>query len=359
MKKLLFSFLIISINISIFSFGAKEVQVNAKDKIVAALILDSPGLGDDSINDSCYMGLQQAADEGLITLRVKTSGGLDDSVDILTGFVEDQVNIIYAIGDNNRQLLIDASKLYKNTIFIGVDIYFSETEIRENLYGITFREQDGGYLAGLVAGNLTYKYNKRHQFFNEINRVGIILGKNSSAIKSYELGFYAGVKNSNPPCEIISININDLQNPEKGFDAVSELKQKGVDIIFTIAGDSNSGVFSAAEESGILVIAANKDHSSKSDVVLTSVVKKISVSTYLITKSYIEGLYETGINVIYGLNEGAISLAPYYKFDKYIPKDLGNLIKTMSQKLIKGSEVIPQSINDIVFDPEKIPVIEE
>lgn len=359
MKKLLLSFFIISINISVFSFGQKEVQVNANEKIIAALILDSPGIGDDSVNDSCYMGLQQAADEGLITLRVKTSSDMDDSIDILTGFVEEHVNIIYAIGDNNRQLLIDAAKLYKNTTFIGVDIYFNEKEISENLFSITFREQDGGYLAGLVAGNLTYKYHNRHHFFNEINRVGIILGKNSSAIKSYELGFYAGVKNSNPPCEIISININDLDSPEKGSGAVLELKQKGVDIIFTIAGNSNSGVFSAAEENGILVIAANKDQSGKSNVILTSVVKKISVSTYLMTKNYVQGLYESGISLTYGLNEGAISLAPYYKFDKYIPKDLRVLIKKMSGKLIKGSEVIPESISDIVFDQEDLPVIEE
>lgn len=361
MQKLIFFLTLIFLSVSVFSLGRKEAPIDAKNKIIVGLIVDQPGLGigEASIYDSCYSGLQKAVNEGLITLRVMTSHNIEESNKIISNFVQDNVNLIFAIGDINKDLLIDAAILYNETVFVGVDILFSSPEIKDNLYGITFKEQDGGYLAGLFAGSLTYKYSNRHENLNETNRVGVILGKNTPEIKRYELGFYAGVKKVNPPCEIISVNINDLNSPEKGSNALIELKQKGVDIVFSIADESNIGVFETAEEENVFIIGANKDLSSISSAILTSVIKRISVSTYLMTKSYAQGLLTQGTNVTYGLTEGTISLAPYYKYDKYIPKDLNKLIRKMTKTLIKKPSIIAPSISEIIFDPEKLPSIEE
>ncbi len=358
-KKVLLSLVFILISQLIFSFGSKEVLVDAKEKTVVGLLLNAPGIGDDSINDSCYLGLQKAANEGLITLRVKTSKDLEHSADIINNFVSQGVDLIYAIGESNKVLLLDAAVLYTDTVFIGIDILFEDSGLKPNLFGINFREQDGGYLAGLVAGSLTYKYYKKHNYFNEINTLGVIIGKDSPEIKRYEVGFYAGVKKINPPCEIITININDLNDPEKAAEALKELKTKGVDIVFTVAGESDLGVFRAAEESMVLIIGANRDLSSYSENILTSVEKKLSISTYLMTKNYINGIFTTGVNTVYGLNEGAISLAPYYKYDMFIPKDLQIIIEKNTAKLLKGSEVIPDTISEIIFDPLDIPEIAE
>lgn len=358
MKKNLVISLLLFTSLSSFAFGTKEVVVNAEDKLIAGLILNPPGIGDESINDDCYKGLKQAADEGLFTLRVKTSPTVGKSADILTEFATEGVDIIYSIGDSNKKILLEASRIYKDIIFIGVDINFSDSDLSDNLYGTSFKEQDGGYLAGLLAGSLTYSYNNRHEYLNDINRVGVVLGKNLPDLKRYELGFYAGVKKVNPACEVISIDINDLSNPVKGVRAVNDLKDKGVDIIFSLAGDSEKGVFKAAEENNIFVIGANKDLSGSSKNILTSVVKNMSVPTYQITRNYLNGLYESGTNIVYGLDEGAISLAPFYNLDKYIPKDLRVVIKDMSKKLGKGSEKIPEDISLIEFNPLKVPDIE-
>ncbi len=359
MKKLLYSTLFLLITTSLFSFGINEEQINATEKIVVGLILNNPGLADNSSNDDCYNGLVQAADEGLITIRTKTATDIDHSIEIINEFVEDKVHMIFAIGDVNRKLLLDASKIYPKTIFVGVDILFKTNELKANVFGITFKEQDGGYLAGLLAGSMSYRFNKKHESLNEINKVGIILGKNNPDIKRYEVGFYAGVKNINPACEVISVNINDLDNPEKANKALKGLKQKGVDVVFSVAGNSDIGVFEAAKELNVLVIAANKDKNEVSDIILTSVVKKISVSTYLMTKQYLEGMFETGQNNVYGLNEGAISLAPYYNYDRYIPKEVRTLIKKQTLKLSKGSIEIPNTIPEIIFDVTDIPEIAE
>ncbi|OQY40740.1 MAG: hypothetical protein B6229_01010 [Spirochaetaceae bacterium 4572_7] len=301
--KLLLLFTIIVLNTQLFAKKQNEVIIDAKEKIVVGLILDSTGLGDRAENDSCYSGLQQAVEDGYVTLRVKIATDDASFYSIAEEFVSNRVNLIYTINSSKKKFLMDVSTKYPKTTFVGIDVLFKESELRNNLYGVTFKEQDGGYLAGVVAGNMTYKYFNRNDNLNEINRVGVILGENNSSIKRYELGFFAGVKSVNQACEIISININNLDNPEKGAKALKDLSAKGVDIVFSVADKSDSGVFSSAEELGVLVIAANRDLNQVSSNILTSVVKKLSVSTYLMTRDYISGTISTGGNIRYGLNE--------------------------------------------------------
>lgn len=357
-KKILFIVLLFTTSF-IYSFGNKEDLIDAQQNIVAGLILDSSGLGDQSVNDSCYLGLQKASEEGLITLRVRNVSDEFKFDNIIEDFISQGVSIIYTIGDNNKKIFIKAAANNPDIKFIGIDTLFSSSELKPNLYGITYKEQHGGYLAGIVAGSMTYRFFSRHEYLNKANKVGIIMGKATPSIKRYELGFFAGVKSVNQSCDIVSVNINSMSNEEKGYNAVKDLKKKGVDIVFSVAGDSDKGVFKAAEEESLFVIGSNKDMNSQSENVLTSVVKELSVSIYLITKEIITNEYDSGQNVTHGLEEGAISLANYYKYDRIISKELRNIIKDNTDKLSKGADIIPESINDVVFDSENTPELEE
>lgn len=359
MYKSIITIVLLGISSTIFSLGINESVVDAKEKVVVGLVLDSNGLGDQDSNDNCYLGLERASEEGIITLRVKKTDELLDYKNQIDNFVSEGVNLIYLIGEENKKTIIDAANKYKKTIFIGVDMVLTKSEIKPNLYGINFKEQEGGYLAGLVAGSMTYKYSKRHSNFNAKNRVGIILGNKSSPNRRFEVGYYAGVKAVNPSCDIVSININSLNDPKKGADAVLKLKEKGVDIVFSVAGNSDYGVFDQALKSNLFVIGANRDLANSSDSVFTSVVKKLYISTYLLTKDIVEKEIETGTNVSFGLNNGAIDLAPYYKYDRYIAKDLRDLISDNMKKLSNKPDFIPETIGEIVYDSQAVPEFEE
>ncbi len=340
------------------SLGNKELVIDASQKLVVGLVLDSPGLANNQTNISCYDGLQRAVDEGLVTLRTKTSKDKTETVRLISEFVREGVDLIYAIGETNKDILINASDSFNDVSFVGIDVEFSEAELKDNLIGVTFKEKDGGFLAGLVAGSLTYTYYKRHPFLNDLNKVGVIRGKNDPDLIRYETGFFAGVKKINQSCEIISINLNSLSDQEKGYNALFDLKKKGVDVVFSLAGDAETGIINAAKECDVLIITTNRMRNEVDSVVLTGVSKNISVSAYLITKSFVENRNTSGANHVYGLKEGAISLSPYYSFDKYIPKSLNELVNKMISRLINGSEKIPDSIDDVKFDPEKSPIIE-
>lgn len=359
MKKICFLSLVMIISLDIYSFSKNEVTVDAKSKVIVGLILNETGLGDQLVNDSCYLGLEKAANEGLITLRTLSITSDKNFNFIVDLFKNTGVDYIYTIGDEHKKKLLEEAKKNPEIMFVGVDILFKPNELKPNISGITFQEQEGGYLAGLLAGNMTYKYHKRYELLNNTNKVGVILGKSTPSNKRYELGFYAGVKEVNPPCEIITIDINDLNNPDKGKKAVEQMKKKGIDIIFTVAGLSETGVFEAAKEQGILVIGSNKDRSLESEMVLTSVVKELSVSSYLMTKKLLSGEFTGGDNIKYGICEKALYLSSYYLYDKYIPREVKVYIRKSCDKLSGNSDIIPASISEIEFDSEDIPEIVE
>lgn len=352
-------FLIILLCNNLFSFGSKEVPVDVKSKISVGLILDSTGLGDQMGNDSSYLGLERAAQEGLITLRTLNLSDETDFTTLVEDFKKYGVNFIYAIGEDNKANLISEAKKNPTIQFIGIDILFKDSELKPNLSGITFKEQEGGYLAGLLAGSMTYKYHKRYPTLNKTNKVGVIIGKSTPSTKRYELGFFAGVKEVNPPCEVITVNINDLNSPEKGAKAVKDLKKKGVDIIFSVAGESEEGIFQEAKEQNILVIGSNKDRFHESDIVLTSVMKELSVSSYLLTKNLITGEIEGGANTYFGVCEKALYLSSFYTYDKFIPREIKVLIRKSCDKLSSNSDMLPATKAEVEFNIEDVPEIEE
>lgn len=358
MLKIFYICFVMILPISLYAFGAKETHIELTDNIVAGLILDESGLGDDSVNDECTEGLNRAVYEGLVTLRIRSITEKSSVETLFSEYKSGGVDYIYLIGDHFRSDLVSLAKSNSDEYFIGLDMPLTTEIMPENSVVVNFREADGGYLAGVIAGSLTYRYHKKHEALNDVNRLGVILGANNPEMKRYELGFYSGVKEVNAPCEIITININST-DPEKAYDAAMELKEKGVDIIFSIAGEADKGVFRGAEESNLFVIGSHRDLNAESDMVLTSVVKNISEATYLITKELITSELFEGSSRTYGLNEAAITLAPFYKYDSFIPSELSGLIRAYTNKLVKNSEMIPDSIDLIEFDPEKVPEIVE
>ncbi|MFP3340345.1 BMP family ABC transporter substrate-binding protein, partial [Micrococcus sp. SIMBA_131] len=71
-------------------------------------------------------------------------------------------------------------------------------EPMENVASITFKEHQGSFLVGVIAG-----------MQSESNKVGFVGGVDSELIKKFESGFKAGVKSVNPDAEIFTQYADD------------------------------------------------------------------------------------------------------------------------------------------------------
>lgn len=290
----------------------------AEEKLIAAMATDTGGLGDKSFNDGAYEGLKMGAPLGF-EARVVESKQQTDYVPNLTGLAEDGSDIVFAVGFLMEQAVKEAAKMNPDTYFAGIDIFAGE-EDPKNFQGILYREEESGYLAGIVAGMMTKEYASASDKLNDENVVGVVLGMFIPPVEKYEVGFIQGVRTVNPDCEVLSVTAGSFTDQAKGKEAALAMVDQGADIIFHAAGLTGLGAIQAAKERGVMAIGVDVDQSGVApDTVLTSAIKKIPESVYLVLESVKNGSFKGGTQV-YGINEDATGISPFNNFDSIVPQ---------------------------------------
>ncbi len=321
-------------------------EVYNKSKFIS-LATDVGGLGDKSFNDGAYQGLQMA-EEKLEEIRIKVieSKQQTDYIPNLTGLAEDGSDIVFAVGFLMESAVKEVASNRPDTYFAGIDIGAGEND-PENFQGMLYKEEQAGYLAGVVAGMMTKKHADKTDKLNEENVVGVVLGMLIPPVENYEVGFIQGVHSVNPDCKVLSVTSNSFTSQAKGKKAALSMIEQGADIIFQAAGLSGLGAIQAAREEGVLAIGVDVDQNNVApDTVLTSAVKKISQSVFLLVQSVVNNNFEGGTKV-YGLQQDAVGISPFHDFDDMVPNDVKDAVKKAKEKIING-EIIVQRTREAI-----------
>ncbi|MBN2898064.1 MAG: BMP family ABC transporter substrate-binding protein [Clostridia bacterium] len=262
----------------------------AKVDMVMGMITDTGGLGDQSFNDSGWMGLERLEAEYGIERKVLESESADDYGPNLTSFAEAEVDIVYGVGFLFNESMAAAAAQFPNQKFAIID---SVVEA-DNVASITFAENEGSFLVGVIAGMTT-----------ETNKVGFIGGMKFPLIEKFEYGFKAGVKAANPDAEVISNYADSFEDAAKGKEIATVQHQQGADVIFHAAGGVGIGLIQAAEEQGFWAIGVDQDQSHISpERVLCSMIKRVDEGVYQVGQSVIDGNFEGGVHLFSIANEG-------------------------------------------------------
>lgn len=322
--------------------GGQNDTVESSMPLVG-MVTDVGGLGDGSFNDGCYAGMKQAEDEGLVRVNVVESKQMTDYVPNLSGLGEDGAKLVFAVGFLMNDAVLEAAVNNPDTMFAGIDLWFDPSTAPSNLRGITWKEQEAGYLAGVVAGLMTKEYASVSDKLNDKNVIGAVLGMDIPPVERYFVGYYMGAKSVNPDIEVLSVITGTFADQAKGKEATYAMVESGADIVMGIAGLTGLGMINGAREKGIFAIGADVDQNSIApDTVLTSALKGTTAATYLTVKDLSEGNFQGG-NGIYGLKEGAIDIAPYHGFDSIVPAEIKKAVEEAKRKIISGDIVVPST----------------
>src|SRR5918912_2199063 len=161
-----------------------------------------------------------------------------------------------------------------------------------NVRAVVFREHEGSFLAGALAGELTRS-----------GRVGFVGGMQLPLIQKFEVGFRAGVQTVNPSAagQVLVAYTGTFDDERKGVEVGQDLYRRGCDIVFHGAGLDGLGVIRAAQQAGKLVIGVDSDQSHVAPHNgLTSMVKHADVAVYLAVKDVLDGKFSGG-DVVLGL----------------------------------------------------------
>ncbi|RYL94320.1 BMP family ABC transporter substrate-binding protein [Sporolactobacillus sp. THM7-4] len=317
-----------------------------KSSFKAGMVTDTGGVDDKSFNQSSWEGLKKfGKDNGLAVgsgVKYLQSKQPTDYAPNLNQLVQQKYNIIFGIGFLMQSDLQKVAEQHPDAHFGLIDSVAVDKNNKplKNVASLTFKEQQGSFLVGVVAGMTT-----------KTNKVGFIGGINSELIKKFENGFKAGVKSVNPKAQIFAQYAGDFNAPDKGQSIASTIYGKGADIIYASAGNTGNGVFTEAKtrtRSGkkVWVIGVDKDQYSEGlpeNVTLTSMVKRVDQAIYDTTAKAKKGKFPGGQVIEYGLAEKGVGIAPTTKNVK--PSVLAQ-VKKYQDKIIKGDIVVPTTDNE-------------
>jgi len=292
----------------------------------AAIITGTAGLGDKSFNDSANAGLQRAKDELGIKVQVIESAQNSDFEPNLEQAPREGNNIAFAIGFQMVDAVTAAAEKNPDMLYGLVDAVSKAP----NVASLVFREEQGSFLVGVVAG-LTTKTNK----------IGFIGGLEIPLIKKFEVGFRAGIMSVNPDAKVAVNYAGTFSDPARGKEIALSQYADGADVIFHAAGGTGLGLFQAAVEQGpgAWAIGVDSDQLALAPKnVLTSMMKRVDIAVFNTIKAAVDGKFKGGTQV-FGLAEGGVGLAPTTSTNT--SADVIARANDFAKRIISGEIVVP------------------
>lgn len=319
--------------------AAEEPQTDVK----AAMVTDVGGLGDKSFNDLSYAGLKRAEEELGVEVRVLESKEPTDYENNITQLVNNGFNPIFAVGFLMTDTVNKVAPQFTDATFGGIDIFF-EDPIPSNVIGLNFKEQEAAYLAGVVAGMLTTMPDVDDRI-NDQKVVGFVGGMEIPPVQKFEIGFKAGVASVDPSIQVKSVYTGSFTDQQKGIEAGRNLIEGGADIIFAAAGQTGTGTFTACQENKALFIGVDADQyetlDNPGDTIITSAVKRVDNAVFQTVERAVNGELSGGQNVLFGLAEDGVGIAPYHDWDSKMPQEIKDAVEKAKTDVVNGTVTVP------------------
>ena len=330
--------LILIIFINFFSACKKnEIKTDneSKNPVKIGLVFDVGGKGDKSFNDAAYNGLVRAKKDFGIEFEVIDPGDGSDRESALRKLASNNdVGLIFGIGFIFTEDITNIAKDFPNKKFGCIDYSVDSSKtIPQNLIALEFKEDEGSFLIGAIAGLLT-----------KTNKVGFLGGMESALIKKFENGYIQGVKYVNPECKVlttyVSVTGEGFKNPSKGKEISLSQYENGADIIYHASGLSGLGLFEAAKTENKLAIGVDLDQFKEAPgYVLTSMVKMVDESIYQTIKEFKENSFKGGIKSL-GLKENGVNYVYDENNKNLIPENVRQKVEEIRKKIINGEIII-------------------
>jgi basic membrane protein A len=309
-----------------------------KPELSFGMITDTGGLGDKSFNDSAWEGIQKAGKElGVEPVILQSTKQEDYEANI--GNMAQSVDLSIAVGFLMQQSMATAADQYPDKKFGLID----EVADKPNVMSVTFKEHEGSFLVGVIAGLTT-----------KSNVIGFVGGMDFPLIQKFEVGFIAGVKSVNPDAKVLVNYTGAFDNPDKGKEiALSMFKQKA-DVIYHASGGCGIGVIQAADENDFWAIGVDQDQSavSNNNKVLCSMIKRVDVGTYTIIKSYADNAFGGGKAIQLGAKEDGVGFSDN---GNNVPAEVKAAADKYKAAIVDGTVLVPSTREELdAFKPVEI-----
>jgi basic membrane protein A and related proteins len=294
-------------------------------------------VGDMGFIDSANEGLQKMESElGVKTIMIQTRSDTTVYLDSLISAAE-QADIIFVIpGYFFDEQLAQVVPQFPDKVFVYVD----GTASVEGMTSVSFKQNEGAFLAGALAALMTTD-TADLQYADEGKTIAFMGGADMAVIHDYQVGFDQGAKYAVADINVIDKYAGNHFDAVLGKETALSLYEQGADIIFQAAGPTGVGVFEAAKDAKKYVIGVDSDQKPLApEYTLASMRKNVGDVIFLFVQQYMNGEITLGDAYSYGLAENGVGIDYSTIEPDLVPQAIKDQIEQYKQDIINGTIVV-------------------
>ena len=307
-------------------------------------------LGDKGFNDNGWAGTQESAKKyGMESTCIELGNDTSTYDSAFADACESGKYSIVVTQSNFglADLCLKYGPDYPDMKFIAFDAGMTaDFSSAPNVYGAAFGQNEGSWLAGVIAGSLT-----------QSNKVGVFLFQDVPVGNDFLVGYLEGVRYANPECELTWAYGNGAADNAKVKEVCGLMYDSGCDVVYVVSGDACIAVAEdvtlnrGGHEANKWVIGCDSDQyamakenpgkEAYADVFITSMLKDVRVAvTYSVDRA-MDGTLPYGTVELLGLAVNGVGCVDSDYFRTVAPQKVqdayDNALKAVSDGTVKVS----------------------
>ena len=299
------------------------------------LVTDVGKLSDKSFNANAWQGVQDAVSDASLCVKAKVieSNQPTDYQKNMQLFIDQKYDMIVTVGFLLGDDTLAVAKANPTTKFAIVD--YAYTTPPANLTGLVFREDQAGFLAGIVAGKMT-----------KTNTIGGVYGLDIPPVHKYRVGYESGAKFANSAIKTLGVyqppsGAKSFNDPDWGKQQATAMFGQGADIVFGAGGNTGNGALLAAVQANKLCVGVDVDqfnsYPDAQKCLVTSAEKHIAFSVKTAITDMVKNTWPTTGLLTFDAKNAGVGVSPFHNYDSQVPADVKAMVSDALKKLADGT----------------------
>src|SRR6218665_236030 len=245
-------------------------------------------------------------------------------------------DVVIAGSTQMTDIITAAAKKFSDQHYI----LFDDVAKAPNVASVTYKQNEGSFLAGVLAGLATTDTGT-FPLSKGGKTVGVVGGMDVPVINDFVVGFKAGVGAVDPGIKVLVSYVGSFADSAKGYDQTKGMFSNGADVVFQVAGGSGIGVLQAAKDANKYAIGVDSNQNAlQPGYVLASMLKRIGNSLVLAVQAAQQGTLKYGEEIQYGLANDGVGL-DFENNSNLVPQAVIDKIDSYKKKVISGDIKVP------------------
>ena len=327
--------------------GATDIgtATETASDFLPCIVSDAGGFDDKSFNQLGFEGATQAAEELGTELKAVESNSENDYAPNLESLVAEGCNVIVTVGFALSAATVESATANPDIEYVLIDDAadndFDGTKDVDNVKPLLYNTAEAAFLAGYAAADYT-----------TTGVVGTYGGMEFPTVTIFMDGFMQGAdyyaETKGKDVKVIGWDgktgsfTGGFEANEAATSTARRLIDQDADVLLPVGGPIYQGALTAIEDSGKDVVMLGVDADvyetdpNTQDVILTSILKGMKVSTYEAVMAAGEDSFDTEAYVGTLENEG-VGIAPFHNFEGEISETLTAELDEVKAGIIDGS----------------------